>query len=255
MAGAQRCDVRTPAACRLRRCAVGVEDAECEDSRLACDLFGSCDDVVEVGGVSEEESFGVDRLAPDLAERVDCVLSCGCGEDHGLHQVPEVDSDWLCVVVWGDDVDLVLVGLDVDDVEGAWADCDVFSGGDLETLGGCVECELVFHCVSPVLFGQVLLCKIWLPVSGGGASSQVSPVRAPEALSRSERRLDGSSGTVATPAKAGDALPASAPGDFVMEGARSRTFALGEMAWLMRSEVLRRLSWDVAPVDAEGVPC
>jgi hypothetical protein len=92
-------------------------------------------------------------------------------------------------------------------------------------------------------------------VSGDVASSQVSPVRAPQALSRSERRLDGSSGVVATPAKAGDALAASSPCNFRPQGARAIALGLSELASRTGSELLRRSSWDAAPVDAAGVPC
>ncbi len=67
------------------------------------------------------------------------------------------------------------------------------------------------HRSSVVDVQQVLRCNTWLRSSGGAASSQVSPVRAPQALSRSERRLDGSSGAGATPAKAGDVLAAITP--------------------------------------------
>jgi hypothetical protein len=92
-------------------------------------------------------------------------------------------------------------------------------------------------------------------VTGGAASSQVSPVRAPQALSRSERRLDGSSGAVGTPAKAGDALAASTPRNLRRRGAATVAIALGRLADATGSELVRRLGWDVAPVDAEGVPC
>lgn len=92
-------------------------------------------------------------------------------------------------------------------------------------------------------------------VTGGVASSQVSPVRAPQALSRSERRLDGSSGAGGTPADAGDALAASTPPNSLPRGAAALARALGHLAGAMGSEVVRCASWDVAPVDAEGVPC
>lgn len=59
----------------------------------------------------------------------------------------------------------------------------------------------------------------------------------------------------ASPAKAGDALAASAPCNFVESGGRLLAVALGDVAARTGSEQLRCASWDAAPVDSDGVPC
>jgi hypothetical protein len=100
---------------------------------------------------------------------------------------------------------------------------------------------------------QVLLCNTWLLCSGDAASSQVRSVRIAKRPRRG--RLDGFSGVGATPAKAGDPLVARSPRNVRGPGDRSLAIALGAVAARTGFEFLRRRSWDVAPVDAEGAPC
>lgn len=184
---------------------------------LSFDLAGALPEVFFVDLVEQKESFCVECLASDSFQGGDCCVSCLLCEGHGLF----AESYWefavrekLFVESCTDSVQRVLnrvVSFGV--VEGYqvafWTphrDCEMTF-----RCGVSMDCECVssFHVVLSVKCLHFSRSENMGAVfTGAGVSSQVSPVRAPKALSRSGRRLDGSNGSGGTPAKAGDELAA-----------------------------------------------
>lgn len=246
----------------LNGSALSVEHAHGQEACLASDLFCSRDDIVHVCCVSEQESFCIYRLASDPFEGLDCAVSCCCGEDHLSVAVllHEVFGEVLC----GRQLFFCVVDLHLCDpvlvlVQGELGRADVACGFVAQLLDQVLclfDVDCFVHGVSFVKAERFSRSEnSGAAVSGVGASSQVSPDRAPQALSRSERRLDGSSGAELPPAQAGDALAASTPRNFRPQTARAVAIRLGDLACGTGSELVRRASWDAAPLDVEGVPC
>jgi hypothetical protein len=253
---------------------VVLEDCYSEDVCEALDLCCALDGVVLVDLVEQEEAFCVDCLRSDSFEYGDGAVSVSLIEHLSRLSVGgQVFRARLLCSVWrhvccdgSDDLVCVVSREDqscyfflvhcvihcVNDSVSSW-----FYGHEASFvyshLAAC-ECDCcVFHCVSLVQCEQLLLCNNWLLNSGDVASSQVSPVRAAE--QPRSGRLDGSSGVGATAAKAADPLAARSPCDVLRPGASSVPIALGYLAEATSSELVRRSSWDAAPLDAEGVPC
>jgi hypothetical protein len=166
----------------------------------------SCLPVRSFCGLSQKAHHEYMRESLHLARALHYVLLCGFVEQQSSFKVYRLRSDRLQCS------DSACSGTGVEDHRVPLVDCQ-----------------------------QVLPAgKNWLRSIGDVASSQVSPVRA--AQQPRSGRLDGSSGVVDTPAKAGDALAASAPCDSLLP-------------WSDLQELRRQASWDLGEYDDEGVPC